>query len=322
MTARVLLERHPIFRSRDAEETRGFLNGKNYLCEFGRSEHGDMDTRVNGLYGADRYIGYVQYGALTVMVSPAADNDSYSIQIPVRGHLAATIGNAHVDCDATHAVIASPIHKRRSFFSSAGSARVQLTFARRAVIEGLAALLGETPERPLELATTLDLTGGHGRSLAGYVLMAALDLDRPDSLLMDARAMERFEQLIVTALLLSHEHNYAQRLRDCARAIAPRDVKRALDQIEANLDAPVTLADLVAASGVPGRTLFKHFRDSKGVSPMRHLRNTRFARAREALRTARDDESVTVIALSCGFSPWAASRWSTAAGSARVLRRR
>jgi transcriptional regulator GlxA family with amidase domain len=111
-----------------------------------------------------------------------------------------------------------------------------------------------------------------------------------------------FEQFITTALLLSHPHSYTQALRRCERPIAPRDVKRAVEYLEAHLDAAVTLSDLVRASGVPGRTLFKHFKDSTGVSPVRYLRNRRFQKVREALTRAEPGDSVTAIALKWGFT--------------------
>jgi transcriptional regulator GlxA family with amidase domain len=81
-----------------------------------------------------------------------------------------------------------------------------------------------------------------------------------------------------------------------------RAVKRAVDFVQANLQAPITLADLVATSGVAGRTLFKHFRDFKGTSPMRYLRDVRLDRVREMLRSAAPDETVIDIAMSFGFS--------------------
>ena len=52
------------------------------------------------------------------------------------------------------------------------------------------------------------------------------------------------------------------------KAVAPRDVKRAFDFMQANLDQPITITDIVRASGVPGRTLFKHFKDCRGTSPI------------------------------------------------------
>jgi AraC-like DNA-binding protein len=284
------------------EETQAFLNRKNYQCDFRRQKTGELETCLNGIYMPALYVGYVHYGDLPVELSPAPVRNEYWIQLPLRGRLAAAIGPDDIDCNPARAVIASPVHEKCRFLSSAGSARIQLALTKSALTEQLAALLGEPPDRPVEFLPTLDLSKGYGRSLAGYVLQAAVDLNQPDSILLNPLTTSAFEQLILTGLLLSHPHNYSVRLNGRVRSVAPRDVKRAIDYIESRLDAPVTLADLIAASGVPGRTLFKHFRDSKGISPMRYLRSARFEKVRQALAAAEPGDSVTDIAMSLGFS--------------------
>jgi transcriptional regulator GlxA family with amidase domain len=91
-------------------------------------------------------------------------------------------------------------------------------------------------------------------------------------------------------------------LRRREKPIAPRDVKRAIDYMQGHLDVPIRLADVVQASGVPGRTLFKHFNDCRGLSPMRYLRNARLDHIREMLVRAQPEESVTEIAMQWGFT--------------------
>jgi transcriptional regulator GlxA family with amidase domain len=152
------------------------------------------------------------------------------------------------------------------------------------------------------LEPEMDLSAGYGHSLARYVLAAVADFEQPNSALLNPITMNMFQQFIMTGLLLSHPNNYREALRRLARRIAPRDVKRAIDYIDAHLDSAVTLAAIVEASGVAGRTLLKHFRDTKGVSPMRYLCNARFEKVREALARAQPGESVTTIAMSWGFS--------------------
>ena len=83
---------------------------------------------------------------------------------------------------------------------------------------------------------------------------------------------------------------------------APRDVKRAIDYIEANLAAPVRLSDIVAASDVPGRTLLKHFERFRGVSPMEYLRAARFEAVRQALQDEGTGDTVADVATAWGFS--------------------
>jgi AraC-like DNA-binding protein len=57
------------------------------------------------------------------------------------------------------------------------------------------------------------------------------------------------------------------------------------------------LADIVAVSGIAGRTLTQHFRRFRTTTPMRYLRRARLDRVRAALQRAEPEE----IALRCGF---------------------
>ena len=84
-------------------------------------------------------------------------------------------------------------------------------------------------------------------------------------------------------------------------ASVTRDVRRAVDYIEANLTSAVKFEDVVRAAGISGRGLFRHFRNVMGVSPMVYLRNARFARVRDALRRARGGERIVDIASLWGF---------------------
>ena len=201
-----------------------------------------------------------------------------------------------------HAAVASPMCGNDYLLrADAGCARLRLSLSKVALIGQLGALLGELPSAPLEFAPDMDLASAHGRSFARYVLAAAEDLDQPVSILSSPIAIASFEQFIMTGLLLSHEHNYTQAFRRLDKYIPPRDVRRAIDYMECHSDAPLTIGDLVNATGVAGRTLFKHFKDFKGVSPMRYMRNVRFDRVRQSLLSAEPEANVTEIALSWGF---------------------
>jgi AraC-like DNA-binding protein len=148
----------------------------------------------------------------------------------------------------------------------------------------------------------MNLASGYGRRLANMLTSAVIELERAGGARWSPTTMIDFSEYILTSLLLCHPHNYSDALGRSARMIMPRDVKRAVDYLEAHLDSPITVADLVAESQVAGRTLFQHFHDVRGVSPMRYLRNARFAKVRDALLRAEPEESVTMIAMGCGFT--------------------
>jgi len=273
-----------------------------FCVDYPARPEGRLDVRLNGIYLPGMYLGYAQYGsAVLVRASPARDD--YWVQLPLSGRLEATVGRDRIDCNPALAWIASPTrHDYYVMRSDAGSARIHLCLNKSAISHQLEALLDEPLCAPLEFAPAMDLTAGYGNSLARLILMVATDLDRAGSIYFAPAAMVALEQFVFTALLMSHPHNYGTALRHREKPIAPRDVKRAIDYMQGHLDVPIRLADIVRASGVPGRTLFKHFSDCRGLSPMRHLRNARLDKIREMLVRAQPEESVTEIAMQWGFT--------------------
>jgi AraC-like DNA-binding protein len=297
-----LMERLRIFQSRDADETRTFLSEKNYRFDVSAKNSEELDVRINGVYMPYLYIGYVQYGNAAVALHPGRSRTDYWMQLPLRGNLSASIGRDSVACTPLRGVIASPAHEECRFLSQSGSSRIQVALNGSALERHLAALLGEQSAGNLDFAPAIDLDTGSGRSVARYVLMAVADLEQDASVLQNPFTMRAFEDFISTALLLAHPHNYTEALHRVQKPPAPRNVKRALDFMEANMDVPISIADIVAAAGVPGRTLFKHFKDWRGISPMQHLRNARFAKVRQVLLQAGSEGSVTDIAMRWGFA--------------------
>lgn len=295
-----LLERQKIFHSRNAEETRAFLRAKEFGFEIMPRDARRLDVHINGVYLPGAFIGYIQYGSpVAVRATPARDD--YWIQLPVRGCIETTTGHATVACDARRAAVCAPMQENL-LRSQAGSARINVSLTRGAMIRQLTTLLGDVPRGVVEFEPMVDLTTGYGRSLARHLHFAVSELECEDSMLWVPNAMARFEALLITGLLLSHPHNYSEALRRLDRPVAPRDVKRAIEFIHANLGEGVTLTEIVEQSRVPGRTLFKHFREFTGVSPMRYLSSARFDQARDALRHAQPGETVNQIAMRCGFT--------------------
>src|SRR5215475_8849197 len=85
------------------------------------------------------------------------------------------------------------------------------------------------------------------------------------------------------------------------RELLPRDVKKAIERLEAEPERAWRLRDLAEACGVAPRTLQKHFHRFLGRSPLAHLRELRFDRARQELLRGVPQAGVTEIATLCGF---------------------
>jgi transcriptional regulator GlxA family with amidase domain len=162
----------------------------------------------------------------------------------------------------------------------------------------LAALLGYTPKQALEFTASIDLNSAAGQRFSRHVRMAIADLDDPAPI-HNPIMTSMYEQIIMTGLLLSQPNTNALHRREMR--VAPRDVQRAVDYIQGHLNSPLTLRDIATASGIPGRTLLKHFRDHWGTSPMRYTRTARLTRVHEALLQNNSTQSVTDVAMTWGF---------------------
>jgi AraC-like DNA-binding protein len=277
---RPLFQRQTILHSRVFEKARAFLAERAiHLDLAGRAKNvEDFEVQYNGVYFPGMWVGYIRYGSdVTARVSP--QRHDYWIHIPLHGQLESSLGGRF---DRGHGIVSSPVgvHTLRSGW---GAARLSVSIRAEALTRQLAVLLDDAPRAPLQFSSAIDLDHGYGRSLMRMLRCAATDLER-DGWLGDHLIASRFEDFVMTGLLLSQPNNYSEALRKRAQPIAPRDVRRAVEYLHESIAASIRLEDVVRECGVPGRTLLKHFQDFKGVSPMRYLRNLRLERAREALQ--------------------------------------
>jgi AraC-like DNA-binding protein len=295
-----LLERQRVFQSRDPEQTSAFLETRCFGFEVSPGNAGQLDVRLNGVYLPNSFVSYLQYGSPVTIRATHARND-YWIQLPIRGQLEVSAGRDRAICDTTCAAILSPA--RDNFLRVGGEgARLGVNLHWGAMARQLEGLLGEPVDAGVDFSVPIDLTQGYGRNLARQVAAAVTDIEQSGALNWSPITISLFEQFVISTLLDWHPHNYSKRLQRPAASIAPRDLKRAIDFIEANLGLPITIADIAHASGVSGRTLFKHFQDFRGMPPMRYLRLARLRKARQALQRAQGNQGVTEIAINYGFS--------------------
>jgi hypothetical protein len=74
-----LLERHRVFHSRDAEETRAFLGRKDYRFDPTWRRDEQFDARLNAVYMPSLYIAYIHYGTVSVALTAGRARKDYLI---------------------------------------------------------------------------------------------------------------------------------------------------------------------------------------------------------------------------------------------------
>jgi AraC-like DNA-binding protein len=293
-----LSSRRQVFATRDPEQARAFVALRGFLLDVPPRD--GVDMQLDGVYSPGFCLLHLGYGA-AAEVRTTRDFDDYRFVAPSRGRLRAVLADDEVAYEPGTAMLVSPTFDN--------VVRVERdTAALNIILSGvelrrhLGALLGDPLKPPLEFAARVSLRDGWGRSLARFARLAMAELRRPRSILSEPMVAGSFREFVTTTLLLHQPHNYSEQLRRLERPATPRDVKRAIDYIEANLDAAIGLPDIATACGVPGRTLSHHFRDFRGTSPMRYLRTARYEKVRDALTRADPEESVAEIAERWGFT--------------------
>ncbi len=166
----------------------------------------------------------------------------------------------------------------------------------------LADELGCSLRRPLEFRPLSCPLSGELASFSRLVRSACEDLAERRSDLLREDVGKQLGRLMMHLLLLEHPHNYSEQLRRESRQPAPCCLRRAEEYIHAHLDESILLARLSRASGVSPRTLQQSFRKYRGMSPMEYIRKVRLEQAHRRLADPADDNSVSRIALDCGFT--------------------
>ena len=132
--------------------------------------------------------------------------------------------------------------------------------------------------------------------LAQFLKRACLALDR-DALTARQEIQGALELLsnapVETEVQPGHHHG-----RRCG--LAPWQVRRVTQHINANLEAPIRVEDMATLTRLSTSYFFRAFKRSFGKAPHAYFIALRIARARELL--VKSDEKICAIAMTCGFA--------------------
>jgi hypothetical protein len=180
-----------------------------------------------------------------------------------------------------------------------------MAIERGAVDSHFRALAGREPPGLITFAPALSLDSGPGATLYQVAQLLRGELDRPEA---SPHWLASLRDTLLTSLLTSVRHSASSVLEAPRVRVAQGSVRRAEEFIHAHAGEPIALADIVAAAGVPERSLRAAFTVALGVSPMEYLRQHRLETARRRLFDPTPDTTVA------GW--WRRSTWAIRAGSA------
>ena len=180
--------------------------------------------------------------------------------------------------------------------------RVKIVMIEKSGLEDeLAVMLGRALDRPLRFDLQIDLATS-GAAVTRSLSILTSELEQPEGPLATPQIAARLGRVLMASVLVSCRHNYSEELAAPAGSRHPRAIREALAAIEDDPTGLGSVSQIAKVSGLSVRALEEGFQRHVGVSPMRHLRRTRLARAHAALLAADAEQTTaTAVAHAWGF---------------------
>ena len=291
------LQRFPVFSTSDSEEFRHAL-----LTRFGASRAEvkyPSNFQALGNLVQLQSIGLVYGQSNTGVAADYPEADRFRLLTALDGNGHVTIGKDTIGLDAAQSCIISP--GQRIALSTEGSHNwFNLRIDPGALERKLASLLGARPNGRLEFSPAVDRNLPRFRQLWRLIRFLSEQLDATSEPF-PPLVLRELEQAVLVAFLCVNPHTFSHLLDREANETVPSHVRRTEEFIEANWDQAIRIEDLVEATGVGARAIFKAFQQTRGYSPMAFARSIRLKQARKILSLGSPKTSVTSVAFICGF---------------------
>jgi AraC-like DNA-binding protein len=255
--------------------------------------------------------GVTPSGAVTVGgVSFAQDwtlecedvGSSYFVHMPLSGSFESWHRGVRLVASRTATPVYQPDGGSFQGEWEAGTRSLCVKLAPGAVRNAFAKLLGEQAPARITFDPVMNTAVGYGHSWANLLLLLNRQRSAPDSLLTQPLIAAPLEESALLGFLFASTHSHSKMLAAPVKGAQSTAVRAAVDLMEADPKAPLTVAALAAHSGVGVRGLQQGFREHLGISPMAYLRTVRLMRAHKELRSADPSvETVTAVAQRWGF---------------------
>jgi AraC-like DNA-binding protein len=186
---------------------------------------------------------------------------------------------------------------------AAGSRMLAVKIDRWAVDHALSDALGWQVAPQPDFTPVMPIGAAATRSWIKMLLLLKEQLFRSDSLLHQPLVGLPFVDSLVRGFLLAADHSHRNAVRADQGQAPPRNVRAAIDIIDAEAHLPTSVSSLAARTHVSVRALQEGFRRHLGMSPMAYLREVRLRQAHQAL-VELDPSEVTVasVAYRWGFT--------------------
>ena len=252
------------------------------------------------------YVGFNDLTLASSVCSPVSysvtDDDSHYFVLPFHGQASCTIDRKTYTSSLSHGAMIIPGVSRSG--TTTELSMLQATLKSSRLISTAKTMLGDgigaTAEERFKNPHLLPLQFSSLRfdQLFSKICGAIDDCGMQTDLLTTLGFEDVFYRALVTMVLPEHF------VKDAAqpKRVHQSPIDRICDYIDAHLSGAIYLTDLERFSNMSARSLQYAFLKRFGCTPTEWIRTRRLDLARQRLMDAKPSETVTGIALDCGFS--------------------
>ncbi|WP_244564505.1 AraC family transcriptional regulator [Rhizobium sullae] len=227
--------------------------------------------------------------------------DAYALYVPIAGAMEMA-GRGHQLTSTPGTLLAADLSKATILRLHNERSHIGIAFSRQSVTRQLSELLDAPVTHDIELFAEYDAHSGAGAKLAAMVHLLWNNLISEPAGAISARSTEFFFRTIMVTLLENVPHRYSALLERPVSPAMPRQMKRAIDYMMANIARAVSVEEVARDAGVSTRALQAAFKQFKNTTPLNHLRQLRLEGARKDLLLGHQDSvSISDIARQWGF---------------------
>lgn len=226
------------------------------------------------------------------------DSPSIRIQIQRAGSGVTHLDGQSIEVNATQSCIS-----RGGVILEHGGGFQQLSWQVRqdVLVRKLVALTGSPVTRKLRFDPVCKRSRPESQALIAIINCILANIDHATTRV-SSLVLAELEDALMVSLLLNFPHSLDDLLEQEVLEAGPWQVRRVEEYIEAHLDAPFNIEQIAAVTGISTRSIYRAFKRSRGYSPMAFARQRRLQRARRMLEDEERAQTVTSVALGCGFN--------------------
>jgi AraC-like DNA-binding protein len=247
-------------------------------------------------------LGKIKYGVdVTIGIDPSNTISCYSLSLPMTGQQILRVDNHTHVSERKKALILSPgIYQEIDI--SGNCSKIQIAIPKQAMHYTLQKMLQQPLDEPLLFTSIIDLNHSKNDAWWRMVQFYFREIELHQEFYVLPSISENLEKTLIKSLLLSHEHNYSEILKDIYQAKIPTYLINCRDFIENYAREKICLQDLVNYCGLSSNFLNASFKKYYRKTPMQYLKKFRLEKVRQQLIHDGNHSNISTIAMDWGLT--------------------